>query len=277
VLGFYDLLRRTRLAGLFRYNGGMKNAVAIILLSAVSVSAADRSPLIAAAASLSDVLPKVAAAYEKSGGAHIEFTFDASSRLARQIEEHAPVDGFVSADEEWMGALQKKGRIDATTRTDLLTNRLVAVTPSSTSVKIGDAAGLAAAGIKHLALAGETVPAGKYAKAALESAGVWKAVETKVVRADNVRGALRWVAAGEAEAGIVYATDAAAEPRVKTAFIFPESSHPPIVYPAAAVAGAQKAPAAAAFLAFCRGIEAGRLFREAGFGLASAKTEPKTK
>lgn len=255
----------------------MTNALALLLLLAGAASAADRAPLIGAAASLSDVLPKVAAAYEKSGGVHIEFTFDATSRLARQIEQAAPIDGFVSADEEWMDVLRKKGLIDPATRADLLTNQLVAVVPAASAVKASAAADLAGAAIKHIALAGEAVPAGKYAKAALESAGAWKGVEAKVVRADDVRGALRWVASGEAEAGIVYATDAAAEPRVRIAFVFPESSHPPIVYPAAVVAGAEKAGDAAAFLTFCRGAEAGRLFREAGFGSPAAAKKGKKK
>jgi molybdate transport system substrate-binding protein len=255
----------------------MRNALALVLLLAGSAPAAERAPLIAAAASLADVLPKAASAYEKSGGVHVEFTFDATSRLARQIEEAAPIDGFISADEEWMDALQKKGLIDAATRFDLLTNRLVAVVAASSTVKLENASGLAKAAVKHLALAGEAVPAGKYAKAALASEDAWKDVETKVVRADNVRGALRWVASGEAEAGIVYETDASAEPRVRVAFVFPESSHPPIVYPFAAVKGAAKAGDAAAFLAFCRGPEASRLFRQAGFGLATKKADKKTK
>jgi molybdate transport system substrate-binding protein len=248
----------------------MRFALALVPLLAASASAVERAPLIAAAASLSDVLPKAAAAYEKSGGGKIEFDFDASSRLARQIEEGAPIDGFISADEDWMDALQKKGLVDAATRADLLTNRLVAVVSSSSPLKLEGASGLAAHAIEHLALAGEAVPAGKYAKAAIGSAGAWKAVEAKVVRADNVRGALRWVASGEAEAGVVYETDAAAEPRVRVAFVFPESSHPPIVYPSAAIKASARAREAAAFLAFCRGPEAARLFRGAGFGLAAA-------
>lgn len=230
--------------------------------------AASRSPLIAAAMSLSDVLPKAAAAYQKSGGPKVEFTFDATSRLARQIEEGAPIDGFFAADEDWMDELQKKGLVDASKRVDLLTNSLVAVVPASSTVALAGAAGLAGVEVSHVALAGEAVPAGKYARAALEAGGIWKSVAAKVVRAENVRGALRWVASGEADAGIVYETDAASEPRVKIAFRFPDSSHPPIAYPAAPIEKAAHAREAAAFLAYCRGSKAAEIFRKSGFGLA---------
>ncbi|MBI3289163.1 MAG: molybdate ABC transporter substrate-binding protein [Elusimicrobia bacterium] len=229
--------------------------------------------LIAAAASLADVMPAVARAYHDAGGPPVEFTFDASSRLARQIKEGSPVDGFISADEEWMDSLAAAGRIQAETRVDLLSNRLVAVVSSSSPLAASAPGDLAGRDVAHLALAGEAVPAGKYAEAALRSSGVWAAVQTKVVRADNVRAALRWVAAGEAEAALTYATDAAAEPRVRVAFVFPESSHPPIRYPAAAVKDAERGKDAAAFLRFCRGPEAARIFRAAGFGLPAKPSE----
>lgn len=225
--------------------------------------------LIAAAASLSGVLPEVGRAWTKTSGVKVEFTFDATSRLARQISEGAPLDALISADEEWMDALSKEGKIAPETRADLLTNRLVAVVPAKDGSALAGPRDLAAAGVKHLALAGEAVPAGKYARAALESTGLWSAVEPKVVRAEHVRAALRWVSSGEAEAGIVYATDAAGEPKVKVAFVFPATSHPPIVYPAAAVKNSAHAAQAAAFLTFCRGPEAIALFKAAGFGAAA--------
>ena len=218
-----------------------------------------------AASSLTESLQKVAAAWTAKGHPAVTLSFDASSRLAKQIEAGAPVDAFFSADNDWMDYLDTRGLIDRPTRVDLLGNTLVAVVPVGSGLVLDDAAGLGQSGVQHLALAGESVPAGKYARAALSSLGGWDALEDRVVRGDNVRTVLGWVASGEAEAGVVYATDARVEPRVQVAFTFPRASYPPIVYAATVVAGAVHAKEAAAFLVYCRSAEGMAVFAAAGF------------
>lgn len=216
--------------------------------------------VVLAASSLTDVLPTVAEHWTAAGHPPVTFSFDASSRLARQVESGAPADLFFSADTDWMDHLA--GRIDPATRVDLLGNTLVAVVPVA-SDSIRSPADLAT--VHHLGLAGENVPAGKYARAALSALGTMETVQGRIVSGDNVRTVLGWVASGEAEAGIVYATDARVEPRVKVAFTFPAGSHPAIVYPAAVVAGARHAREAGEFLEYCRGAEAMEVFAAAGF------------
>lgn len=238
----------------------------LLLAAALAAGAAQGRPplMVAAAASLSDVLPRAASAWERAGGGQVRFAFDASSRLARQIRAGAPVDAFVSADERWMDALEEDGRLAPGSRALVARNRLVVATRAA-GPALGDAKDLAGESFAHVALAGENVPAGRYAKAALRSLGLWDAVEPKAVRAEHSRVALRWVALGEAEAGIVYATDAAIEPRVRTAFVFPEKSHPPIAYPAAVLARSERAAEAAAFLGFLRGPRGRAVLAESGF------------
>jgi molybdate transport system substrate-binding protein len=226
----------------------------------------DAQPVtVLAASSLSDVLPRVGNAWTTAGHAPVRFSFDASSRLAKQIESGLGADVFVSADLDWMDYLEQRKLVVAGTRAVLLGNRLVIAIPSTSSLTFPDARPLTSTGVKHLALAAETVPVGKYARAALAWARIAKDVEGKIVSGDNVRTVLGWVASGEADAGLVYATDARAEPRVKVAYTFPVSAHPPIVYPAAVLAGAADAAAAREFLAFCRGAEARTAFEAAGF------------
>lgn len=241
---------------------------ALLLLALWPPAARAASPeglTVLAAASLTDVLPKVATAWKASGGGDVAFSFDASSRLAKQVEAGVPADAFFSADREWMDYLEQRGLLTPGTRGDLLGNALVLVVPSGAAWVPKSAADLASPSLEHLALAGENVPAGRYARAALQSQGAWDAVKDRVVSGDNVRTTLAWVAKGEAEAGTVYTTDARVEPRVKVAFTFPETSHPPIVYPAAALKSSAHPKAAAAFLTFCRGKEARALFEAAGF------------
>jgi len=164
-----------------------------------------------------------------------------------------------------MDWVAERGGVEEETRIPLLGNDLVAIVPGESEFSPHSARGLNAPSLRHLALAGENVPAGRYAQAALEAMGVWTEVEGLVVRAGTVRGALEWVARGEVEAGIVYLTDAVAEPRVKVAFTFPAETHPPIIYPVAILTRAPMRPAAMDFLAFCRSPAAARVFREAGF------------
>jgi molybdate transport system substrate-binding protein len=219
-----------------------------------------------AAASLTDVLPRVAEPWSKgAGGLPVELVFDATSRLAAQIEAGAPADVFVSADREWMDTLAGNGLVLADTRHDLLGNRLVVVVGKDAAHAPAGAAGLR--DVERLALAGVTVPAGKYARASLESLGVLTDVSDRIVEGDNVRTALAWVAKGEADAAIVYATDAAVEPAVRVAFELPADSHPPIVYPIAALAQGKHVDAAKRFVEHARSGTARAIFREAGFAV----------
>jgi molybdate transport system substrate-binding protein len=194
--------------------------------------------------------------------------YAASSALARQIEQGAPADVFISADREWMDYLEHKKLVAGATRFDLLRNRLALIAPASSAaaLRIAPGFGLAAAlGKDRLAMADPlSVPAGKYGKAALEALGVWKAVEGKVASAGDVRGALLLVARGEAPYGIVYSTDAAVESKVRVIDLFPEGTHPPIVYPAALTAESRNA-AAQPFLRALREPAARAVFERYGF------------
>jgi molybdate transport system substrate-binding protein len=222
-----------------------------------------------AAASLTDSLKQVADAWRARTGKTVTLSFGASSTLARQIEQGAPADIFFSADTDWMDTLARGGHIAAASRKDLLGNRLVLVAAPGAKPAPPIAPGFALAralGDGRLAMADPaSVPAGKYAKAALTALGVWDSVAPKVVNAENVRVALEYVARGEAPYGIVYATDAKIAPQVKLAGIFPESSHAPIIYPVALTTTA--APEASNFLAFLSGRQARVLFEKAGFSL----------
>ncbi|MEO8300334.1 MAG: molybdate ABC transporter substrate-binding protein [Rhizomicrobium sp.] len=218
-----------------------------------------------AAASLTDSLKSVADAYQARTGIKVTLSFGASSTLARQIEQGAQADLFMSADSDWMDYLQNKNLIAR--RKDLLGNRLVLVAaadarPVSRIAPRFDLAG--ALGNGRLALADPaSVPAGKYARAALTSLGVWDRIAAKVAPAENVRVALEYVARGEAPYGIVYATDAKLAPTLRVAGMFPENSHPPIVYPTALTKTAR--PGAKAFLDFLSSAQARAIFEKAGF------------
>lgn len=218
-----------------------------------------------AASSLSEVLVAVGQGWVDQGHPAPIFAFDASSRLARQVEAGAPADVFVSADAAWMDHLEARGRIDPTTRVDLAGNRLVVVVPGAGAHAVTAPTDLASPAVRHLALAGESVPAGRYARAALDALGVWPAVRDRVVAGDDVRSALAWVAAGDAEAGVVYATDARVEPRVRVAFPVPPAAHPPVVYPGAVVVGALRPDLARDFLTYCGSGPGRTWFVDAGF------------
>ena len=227
----------------------------------------DRSVLVFAAASLQTALDAAIVPFQKTTGIRVRVSYAASSALARQIENGAPADLFISADLDWMDYLAGKQLIRVDSRVNLLGNRLVLIAPAAQPVtlKIAPGFGLAAAlGRDRLALADPAaVPAGKYARAALISLGVWDAVAGKIAAAENVRAALLLVSRREAPLGIVYHTDALIDPGVRIVDTFPASSHPPIVYPAALIPNASAA--AAKFLDYLRSDEASAVFAAQGF------------
>jgi molybdate transport system substrate-binding protein len=219
-----------------------------------------------AAASLKNALDEVGAAYAKTGG-EARFSYAASSAIARQIEQGAPADVYVSADSDWMTYLAERKLIVAASRRDLLTNRLALIAPADSKVAIHIGRGMPLAkalGEGRLAVAGPDVPAGKYAKASLTALGLWNGVSGKLAQAENVRTALQYVARGESPLGIVYDTDAKVEPRVRIVGLFPDATHPRIVYPAAVVA-ASRNPDAAKFLNYMSSPAAGAIFKKYGF------------
>jgi molybdate transport system substrate-binding protein len=221
-----------------------------------------------AAASLKTALDEIVAGWEARTGNEVAVSYAGSSALARQIEQGAPADAFISASLDWMDALEADGHIRPETRRDLLGNALVLVAHGKAApVEMArgfDLGGMLGDG--HLAMAlVDSVPAGVYGKAALTSLGAWEAVAPKVAQVDNVRAALALVAAGEAPFGVVYRTDAAAEPGVTVVGTFPDGSHAPIVYPAAVTAESADPEAAAALLDDLSGAEARAAFERQGF------------
>ena len=250
-------------------------ALALAVMATITPAAAqDRGggPLVFAAASLKTALDAIATDWQKASGKRAVLSYAASSALARQIKSGAPADIFISADLDWMDWLQQRNLIDTASRETLLDNSLVLVAPANSKIefKIAPGADLAAAlGNSRLAV-GEvnSVPAGKYAKEALEKLGMWRSVANKLAPSSDVRSALNFVARGEAQLGIVYATDAKAEPRVKVVDTFPPNSHAPILYPAALTA-ASRNPDAKTFLAYLRSSTAVSEFTAQGFGMVN--------
>lgn len=237
------------------------------MLAAAPAMAADKPVTVFAAASLKNALDEVGAVYVARTGGEARFAYAGSSAIARQIEQGAPADVYISADSAWMDYLAGKKLIVAASRRDLLSNHLALVAPADSRMRLKIARGMPLAralGAGRLAVAGPDVPAGRYARASLASLGVWDGVSGKLAQAENVRSALQYVARGESPLGIVYDTDAKVEPKVRIVGLFPDASHPRIVYPAALVAGT-KNPQAAAFLSFLSGPEAGAVFRKYGF------------
>jgi molybdate transport system substrate-binding protein len=240
-------------------------AAALALQCAAALAQSDVT--VFAAASLKNALDAVAADYRHDTGTRITVSYAASSALARQIELGAPADIFLSADLEWMDYLQQRSLIRPETRRNLLGNRIVLVAPAADAKPVALAPGAlsAALGDGRLAVASvDTVPAGKYGKAALESLGLWGEVSGRLAQAENVRAALAFVSRGEAPLGIVYETDAKADPAVKVVARFPETSHPPIVYPVA-VTTAAKGEAAIRFVDALRGPRSAEIFAREGF------------
>ena len=224
-----------------------------------------------AAASLKEAMDDQAKQFLASSGNKVVVSYGASNTLAKQIEAGAPADLFISADLDWMGYLENRHLVAPNARLDLLRNTLVLIAPSSSSssLRIGPHFGLAAAlGTDKLAMANpDSVPAGKYAKSALVSLGVWTDVEKQIARAENVRAALALVSRGEAPFGIVYMTDARADKGVKVVDTFPPDSYPPIIYPAAVLKASQSA-AAGPLLDYLRSAAARAVWETYGFGLA---------
>lgn len=257
---FISLTRRSLIAAAF--------ALSTLATAPFTAKAEDAKIIVFAAASLKGPLDDAAAAFKATKGGDIAISYAGSSALAKQIEGGAPADLFISADLDWMDHVEKAKLVKDGTRSNWLGNTLVLVAPadSSASLKIAPSFDLAGAlGDGKLAMADvKAVPAGKYGKSSLEKLGVWSSVEAKVAQAENVRAALALVASGEAPFGIVYQTDATAEPKVKVIDTFPEDSHKPIIYPIAQLTSS-KAPLAADFLAFLKSPEATSLFEKAGF------------
>jgi molybdate transport system substrate-binding protein len=251
-----------RLAGVFA-------ALAILLGAAHSPAVAeDKTIIVFAAASMKNALDDIDAAYSARTGVKITVSYAASSALAKQIEQGAPADVFISADTDWMDYAVAKKNINEPTRVNLLGNSIVLIAPKDSKI---DHASIGA-GFDLARLAGDgriatgdvkSVPVGKYAKAALEKLGSWQAAEPKFAMADSVRAALTLVARGEAVLGIVYSTDARVEPGVKIVGTFPTDSHPAIIYPVAATATAKAETSD--YLAFLRSTAAKTIFEKYGF------------
>ncbi len=247
--------------------------IALVLLAVMPGPATAQSqtkgPLILAAASLQEALTQIADRWAAQNHPRPVLSFAATSALARQIEAGAPADLFVSADQEWMDALADKRLLRAGTRANVLSNRLVLIARASSPARLGVARGFPLAralGTGRLAMADPgSVPAGRYARAALINLGVWQTVAEKVAPAENVRTALALVERGEAPFGIVYATDALASKGVRVVGTFPASSHPPIRYPLA-IPRSSKHADAAAFRTFVLSAQARTVFARHGFG-----------
>ncbi len=229
-----------------------------------------RPVLVFAAASLKTALDAIAAEWRAATGKQVTLSYAASSTLAKQIENGAPADLFISADQDWMDYLEGRQLIDPTTRIDLLGNSLVLIASADGAARVTIAPGFPLAaliGDGHLAMGDpDAVPAGRYGKAALSALGVWPEVAGRIAAAENVRAALLLVARGEAPLGIVYLTDAAAEPAIRIVGRFPPDSHPPIVYPMALTIA--HGPEAPAFVAYLRGPAARKVFEGQGFTMS---------
>lgn len=242
--------------------------IAALLVAIAPAFAAAAELTILAASSLKGPLDGIAADFEKSSGIKVRLSFAASSALARQIESGAPAGLFISADRDWMDHVEKLGLLAPATRANLLANDLVLVAPKDSKVQLKIAPGFPIAkalGDGRIALGQtESVPAGKYAKAAFTKLGVWGDIEKRVAGAESVRAALAFVARGEAPLGVVYRTDAVAEPSVRIVDVFPSDSHPPIVYPQAVLKGPQE-EAARRFQAYLRTKDARITWQMAGF------------
>lgn len=243
-------------------------ALVVLVLPASATQAASRGPTVLAAASLQESLTAAAKAWARRGHPEPVLSFAGSSALARQIEAGAPADLFISADENWMDEVARKGKVRAGTRISLLGNSLVLIKPAAShaSVTIKRGFPLAAAlGRGRLAIADpDAVPAGRYAKAALISLGVWPSVENKLASGEDVRAALAFVERGDAPFGIVYLTDALASSKVRVVGRFPDASHPRISYPLARLASSVN-PGAEGFRRFLISPAAKAIFRRFGF------------
>lgn len=248
----------------------MEGAMAALLSFGMKGVRAEESSgrvLVFAAASLANVLADIDRAFTARTGIPITSSLAASSTLAKQIEAGAPADVYFSADLQWMNYLQERGLLRAGSRHDLLGNSLVLIAPADSSLRVSIVPGLdllRLLGAGRLAVADpDSVPAGIYAKEALEKLGAWRSVVPRLARAENVRAALEYVARGDAPLGIVYRTDALVEKRVRIVGVFPADSHPPIVYPVALTRRARTG--AGRYLAFITSADARPIFCKWGF------------
>lgn len=246
-------------------------AIALLIAAAFAPqpAAAQEQVTVFAAASMRNALDDANTAFTKATGVKVTASYAASSALAKQIEQSAPADVFISADLKWMDYLADKKLIKPDTRVNLLGNKLVLIAPLDSKLgKVTIAKGFdiaKLAGDGRIAVADtKAVPAGLYAKAALESLGAWAAAEPKLAQAENVRATLAFVARGETPLGIVYETDAKIEPKVKIVGEFPDGSYPPVTYPVAATADGKSA-ATPRYLAFLRSGAAKAIFEKYGF------------
>ncbi len=239
----------------------------VVASGPVFAQTAPRPILIFGAASVTNVLDELAASYSKREGVEIKTSYAASSVLAKQLEAGAPADIFISADQEWMDYAAKKAVIKPDSRFNLVANTLVLIAGINNGAVIDLKPGvdlkIALAGQKLAMADPNSVPAGRYGKAALIALGGWDLVASSVAPADNVRTALAYVARGETPLGVVYGTDAKSDPKVRVVATFPANTHPPIVYPAALTVQAQ--PAAEKFLKYLQSPEAQTAFVKAGF------------
>lgn len=239
-----------------------------LLLAVVPAQAQDLT--VFAAASLKEALDDAATQFQRANGQKVVISYAASSALAKQIENGAPADVFISADLDWMDYVEQRKLIRAGTRANLLRNRLVLIAPADSKAQFEIKTGFPLAkllGDGKLSMADpDSVPAGKYGKAALEKLGVWGSVEGKVARGDNVRTALNFVARGEAPLGIVYQTDAFAEKKVRVVAQFPQDTHPAIIYPVAVIASSRNA-VAPVFVNYLKSAEARAIFEKYGFSM----------
>jgi molybdate transport system substrate-binding protein len=251
-----------------------RNVLLVLLYAAFSCAAVPAfaaDVMVFAAASLKESLDENARRFEFETGHRVVVSYGPSNGLAKQIENGAPADLFISADLDWMDYLDTRRLLMPNTRRNLLGNELVLIAPAASpaALKIGRNFDLAGAlGKERLAMANpDSVPAGKYGKSALEALGVWGSVENRVARADSVRVALTLVSRGEAPFGIVYRTDALADRGVRIVDAFPSDTHPPIVYPMAVMARARN-PAARELLGFLGSATAQTVWRKHGFSTA---------
>jgi molybdate transport system substrate-binding protein len=246
----------------------MRRLAAFCLALALATAARADTVTVFAAASLRESLDAAARAFEAASGHEVVVSYAASSALARQIAHGAPADLFVSADIDWIDYVEGRGLVAPGSRANVVGNDLVLVAPASSPVRLalGPRADVAAAlGGKRIALANpEVVPAGKYARAAFVSLGIWDSISARVAAAENVRAALALVARGEAPLGVVYRTDALAEKDVRIVDAFPPGSHPPIVYPMVRLKRSAT-PAAPALAAFLASPEGRTIFARFGF------------
>lgn len=245
----------------------------LLALLVPPAAAAQQQVTVFAAASLTDAMQDVSAAWQQAGHAPLRLTFASSSTLARQIEQGAPANLFASADQRWMDYLAQRGLVAADSRRDLLANSLVLVVPGNRARQVAIGPGLdldALLGPGGRIATGDPahVPAGLYAKQALTALGLWPRAEPRLASAEDVRGALLLVERGEAPAGIVYATDAAAGGGVAVAGTFPEGTHDRITYPFAVTRDGDT-PEARALLLFLAGPEARAVFERRGFAVVA--------